>query len=403
MNIVREFNFKKLLDEPSLKKKVREKKREKKNNFKWKRISEADEEADEEVETRNSNSDYEEDVEGKKIEINESRDESEDEEDPGSEGLGSALIIGKSNTGKSTLVRRLVEKYNLPLDAHRPIFLLNDQTGKKAPRGVQKISWNQILDISKCCLIVEDLVKCNKRQVDALSNLINVQNHHAQVRPIFFITHTLRGNGFYGLLKCYNAICLATETSHRDELKEIVTRFHFSDELSARCIELFQLGCAQGKFTFLWIDLDSKNAILIKAEKFKVNGGGVGFDSSAENNKDNKISKLKEKAKLYFSLMPDANQGACIVLFDMICSKLFNNIDEHDLCLKGKNNKGESFRASIVDYINILLSPRPSDATSENAEKAPPYDDNIFSLHSYIKAKNVLLPKCYIKNKNMII
>ena len=239
-------------------KKMKKIKRESANNFKWKRISEANEEnkirksysnadADADVDADN---DDDEDEPGKNMIKNEKEEESdgdnddEDEEDSGSEGLGSALIIGKSNTGKSTLVRRLVEKYNLPLDAHRPIFLLNDQTGKKAPRGIQKISWNQILDINKCCLIIEDLVKCNKRQVDALSNLINVQNHHAQVRPIFFITHTLRGNGFYGLLKCYNAICLATESSHRDELKEIVTRFHFSYELTAHCIELFQLGCA---------------------------------------------------------------------------------------------------------------------------------------------------------------
>ena len=92
------------------------------------------------------------------------------------------------------------------------------------------------------------------------------------------------------------------------------------------------------------------------------------------------------------------------MLFDMICTKLFNNIDEHDLCLKGRNVKNESFRASIVDYINILLEEQ--NLNKENNENISsvdqPYDNNIKFLHSYIKAKNVLLPKCYIRNKSML-
>ena len=98
--------------------------------------------------------------------------------------------------------------------------------------------------------------------------------------------------------------------------------------------------------------------------------------------------------------MPNQNQGACIVLFDMICTKLFNSIDEHDLCLKGRNVKNESFRASIVDYINILLEEQNSNKENDNVDQ--PYDNNIKFLHSYIKAKNVLLPKCYIRNKSML-
>jgi len=290
MNIIKENNFKKLLSDLGDRgeEERREERRKKlnsrrdgghavtpvnkivqsKSNFKWKKLSDTITEEDDDCGNENCEDKKNESLEGEgDSDDNESDDEADDDDalDPGSVGLGSALIIGKSNTGKSTLVKRLVEKYNSPPD--RPVFLLNDQTGRKAPSGIQKISWDQILNIKKCCLIVEDLVKCSTRQVNALSNLINVQNHHAQVRPIFFITHTLRGNGFYGLLKCYNALCLAAENSHRDDLKEIIVRFAFSDELAANCVTLFRQGCAQGKFTFIWIDLDTKKAILIKAEK----------------------------------------------------------------------------------------------------------------------------------------
>ena len=390
MNVFSEYHLKKLRGQPP-EEILLEKKKKYKEILKRRECDEEEEDGD--ANFNGSEREEEEEAEEEEGESNDKENETSDTEDPGSVGLGSALIIGKSNTGKSTLVKRLVEKYggssssSFQKTRRRPIFILNDQTGKKTP-GMEKISWDQIKTISKCCLIVEDLVKCNKRQVDVLSNLINVQNHHAQVRPIFFITHTLRGNGFFGLLKCYNAICLASEMSHADELKEIISRFRFGDELAKNCWEKFREGSEKGKYTFLWIDLELKKCALIKTEK----KSGPSTAASIESAKESKISGLREKAKLYFSLMPDKTQKACIVLFDMICSKLYSSIDEHDLCLKGKV-RGELFRASIVDYINVLLTNEEEDDSNSSSIKI---------LHSYIISKNVQLPKCYIRNKSML-
>jgi tRNA U34 5-carboxymethylaminomethyl modifying GTPase MnmE/TrmE len=65
------------------------------------------------------------------------------------------LIIGRSNTGKSSLVRTLVKQY----DAYeKDTFVLNDLTGTSP---YTRITIEDLPKLSRCILVIEDVMSAS--------------------------------------------------------------------------------------------------------------------------------------------------------------------------------------------------------------------------------------------------
>ena len=68
------------------------------------------------------------------------------------------FIIGRSGTGKSNLVRNLLQQYQ---DFDKVVYMLNDRS-RDCP--YTKIQWHQLQEISNCILVVEDVMTATNKQ-----------------------------------------------------------------------------------------------------------------------------------------------------------------------------------------------------------------------------------------------
>ena len=83
-----------------------------------------------------------------------------------------ALLIGRSGSGKSVLAQKLFSNLT------RPCYILNDKTGKTP---FKRVEWSQVFELKKCALLIEDLICLNKSQLATVKTILNWSNHHAQV------------------------------------------------------------------------------------------------------------------------------------------------------------------------------------------------------------------------------
>ena len=122
-----------------------------------------------------NNDDFSNYIGGKELENNNDDDDDDEEERPmdtflilGKKNVFSPpfsantplflLIIGKSKTGKSNLVRNLLQQYQ---EFDKVVYMLNDRS-KNCP--YTKIQWHQLQEISNCALVVEDVMTATNKQ-----------------------------------------------------------------------------------------------------------------------------------------------------------------------------------------------------------------------------------------------
>jgi type II secretory pathway predicted ATPase ExeA len=82
------------------------------------------------------------------------------------------LLIGQSGSGKTFLCNKLTR------DLQRPVKVLNDFTEKPA---YPTIDWPEALQQKQVCLIIEDAICLDRKQLVIVRKLLNRANHHAQV------------------------------------------------------------------------------------------------------------------------------------------------------------------------------------------------------------------------------
>lgn len=105
-------------------------------------------------------------------------DEETDDEDNSEEDEEQQvfLLVGQSGHGKTTLSKDLIASI---APKGRPVLLVNDNTGKKPPRGWKKVDWEKLTNSKNSAVVVEDLVSTSKAQFDQLRSLLHFSNHHA--------------------------------------------------------------------------------------------------------------------------------------------------------------------------------------------------------------------------------
>lgn len=89
------------------------------------------------------------------------------------------LIVGRSATGKSSLIRNLLlpfARYN------KPVYILNDRA--RSSKRYAHIEWGQVDLLSDAALIIEDIIQATPQQHKILQNLLSYKIHHDRVCPL---------------------------------------------------------------------------------------------------------------------------------------------------------------------------------------------------------------------------
>ena len=85
------------------------------------------------------------------------------------------LIIGRSGSGKSFLVNKLVKKFR------NKFVVVNDATGKSC---FNSVDFSETSKLAKVGVIFEDLIDISKKQIGIIKKCLNYANHHRQVSKI---------------------------------------------------------------------------------------------------------------------------------------------------------------------------------------------------------------------------
>lgn len=106
--------------------------------------------------------------------------------------LEAVLIIGASNSGKTTLAKKLARKWGKPIHMLMASELVkNDQIEE----DIQNVTWENAMHLSKATLIIEDILSLTKKQDKLLRHIIDVLIHHGQLNLVC-CTHHVQGNTF---------------------------------------------------------------------------------------------------------------------------------------------------------------------------------------------------------------
>lgn len=115
------------------------------------------------------------------------------------------FIVGPSFSGKSSLARLLAKKQG------RKIVILNNRSPPF--KGARNVGFKDIGSAGACTLIVEDLIRISDAKRDILQNLVNYSSHHADIAPIFLLTHSIKNNNIFCLLPFVRGVLFMTKSN----------------------------------------------------------------------------------------------------------------------------------------------------------------------------------------------
>jgi nucleoside-triphosphatase THEP1 len=298
---------------------------------------------------------------------------------------GTCLIIGKTGSGKTTLVRRIIKRLR-HANPTKIVYTLNVKSNEYRLTNnnlVEDITFEQLNTVpKKAVIIVEDVISMTPFQAKALREAINYNAHHKR-QKIYVITHHVYKTSIYQLIPYFNYVIFTSSQSNLPLIKIVFQYFSLSKDQYLQAAEfVLKNTLPYAYFIFAadsqqFVKADSVKALV--DEKFK-NYNGV---SSIEKTTDDLILRFN-------SFVSDDNefkQNASTV-FSILVNALPNlhNINMTDLTLKCQTRKGSSVHISLIDYIMSLV--KKNSSVSKH---------NLF-LHKYFKTL-CRIPKMFIVNK----
>jgi hypothetical protein len=335
---------------------------------------------------------------------------------------GSCLIIGRSGTGKSTLLKKLVGDW----PKSQSLYLVNAKGAEIAEysrgKSSEKIRLAKITGLEriekKSMVILEDLIKLSPKESDSVRQLLNYTAHHKSSK-IYCVTHTIFKTGIFSLLPLFHYIVFTSSPSNVPIARSVLNVFKVDKPLLTEWINLIKEGRHEGEGKYFFFDCTKM--LFGISSRYLCRGGnevlgslvtgkeGQSLIENAANCKDNfwhpkvgsalepevqgerseKAARMKSLFCEYFSSHPKKHQAGAI--FSTISSGLgISKIDEHDLTVSFGSRtsaRGEPKKISLVDYVSSLL---------DSGNKKPGQELRV--LHKYI-GKFCALPKTAIDNR----
>jgi hypothetical protein len=302
------------------------------------------------------------------------------------------LILGRSKTGKSSLVRAIFKQYE---DWCKPIYILNDRSFKSKYKYV---TWSEVLNLRCAALVVEDIVACTNQQFKILSEILNYRVHHCKINPFINVCHSLLRQGLFGLLPFYTKIIITNSQANIASYKKLLNYFGFTEQEQAFHMKNFQ-SCKE-KFAHWEFDVDERT---IQKKKYPyVPETYVGKSDGKKRKKmsdddDSGLSKRDSltlaRADRFFSVLPNAKEGKA--LFEILYAQLPKqciNPKTLDITLAKNSADGPMVRISLIQYVATLV---------DDEERVPASRD-IMKFHRYVQTvRRIVLPAHFVLNKSL--
>lgn len=243
------------------------------------------------------------------------------------------LVVGQSNSGKTTLISSIISDNSFP-----KVYYINDKSRENS------ITFKDVEALRECCLIIEDLYNCTREQLVVLQHLLNYKAHHDNVNPIFIVCHSIQKTKIHNLLPLVTHVYLTGVRSNIGSLKSILLYYNFPLDVKHQFFRLL----LNNKKPFRHFCLDLQKGIM-----------EPDVSPTFDNKTDKDSTKIEEsglsvRKNQFLSFMPDPHRAE--ILFDLIISKLSDHyVDSESMCMRFSHKK-KIFEVNIFDYILFVTS-----------------------------------------------
>jgi ABC-type cobalamin/Fe3+-siderophores transport system ATPase subunit len=301
------------------------------------------------------------------------------------------LVLGRSGTGKSTLVKSILAEFS---EFGKPIYILNDHSRKSK---YIHINWNQVKELNHCSLVIEDIIQATPAQFRILCEILSVKVHHDRLSPTIAISHALMRQNLYGLLSYFTRIYITGYRANLRSFTKVLQYFGFQDDAVREHVRNF-LACTE-PFTHF----------LVNVERFTVEKVKFPFTPESEESADHlkRIKKNKNgskrstmtardsiamaKADRYLSVLKNHKEAKAI--FELLWCKLNKKlIDPNTLEITLPQKSGGKLVISLIEYIASL--------TQDEEDKDVPASKETLKFHKYCRSvHSIRLPNHYVLNR----
>jgi hypothetical protein len=323
---------------------------------------------------------------------NDSDDSEVDQEDK-----VTCLIIGKSGSGKSTLTRHLAKRFASKYS--RPVYVVNQKGSGKS--DFKKIGWGDVDKISKCALIIDDLINLDKAKMQKLVKILNEDWHHKRVNPVMLVFHTSNNTGAHSLIGCVNRIYISAVQSSYPSLKDVLTTLYFDDVEKEEILDRLK-SCKLPPFSHFCIDINTR-----KVEVIDLSPEMLAERRQMDARKEAAVKLVCKLGAELFSVLlkTDGEKEKANIILGVLSARL-DQIDPIDLSIvvrptssiaaadkKEGSAPDRPLSVNIVDYICCLLNKSFESVLSQRKR------NNLAIFHLYLKReKRIVLPSLLITN-----
>lgn len=318
--------------------------------------------------------------------------------DPSLESLahGTCLIIGRSGTGKSSLLKTLVSR----LAKSKPrIYLINVRPDETAE--YKKLTTLQIETITlegarkvrpRSILIIEDIISLKEKEQTSLRETLNYIAHHKKCK-VYCVTHGIFKTGLFTAMTFFNFLIFTNSPANAPIVKQALERFalekhevatcvsnlmHFASSSNSQSSEslrkiYFFWDCTRMRFgmsentllpgTLYYIDARATSSASNKMRNdekatFEACPGGKRLWNSSSKERD----KTKKFFERFFVKPGDRRRASAIFELLMSSSVARRALDPATLTLcfrrslKTDSAQKGPVKISLVDYVHTLLS-----------------------------------------------
>jgi AAA+ ATPase superfamily predicted ATPase len=284
--------------------------------------------------------------------------------------MARTLILGSSQSGKTTLAKKLVKELGLPgylLVCYEELGLNKEDVESD---GLKLVSWKDVPKLKDATLVVEDLMTLEPKQEKILRRALDYFSHHHNLK-IIVASHHVQGIGIYSLLSSFQKIRVTLAKSNLKSLDTLLMYFKYSEADRKKYRNEF----LDQKEQFGYMEFDAKTRqVTTHTDKKTAQAAEDSDDSDFDTDKSFFYEPLKAKA-LY--------------------KKIFNALPSNIVRAKDKSMKlvkqdtGQIYFVSLLDYVHFLMS-----------QREPP--EEILNLHKFLKQSNLfIVPKCANKNPHL--
>ena len=338
---------------------------------------------------------------------------------------GSCLILGRSGSGKSSLLKESVSLMRrASADSRKFIPQQPPQQQQRQRRRKIKLvtvnaksdEYDQLgsgrrppkrLEYKSLCrapkhsvVIIEDIISMSIAEERCLRQLLNYDCHHKRIK-VFMIAHHVYKTSIHSLLAFFNYILFTSDHTNVPLIRITLMYFKINSEQIANWIDKFKSHPANYT-TFFFFDCKnlSFNTVsgvdnLLRGTNVEVIGvaGITDSDSSDAAAAASLIrSNLQQRFDKFVAGQARTKANASAIFSMIIHCLPLKLIREHDLTLVfGSKSPAQPQsltrnRVSFVDYIDALLT----------ADLVP--DNKIIFLHKFVQ-KSCQIPKMFILNQ----